>query len=282
MPASVSAPRAATAFSASARRRSGSAGDGRVEHLLRDHALGQVVEPLEALPAGDHEVAVVPEPVEHRLRRLPVPHPSLARALEVPRAERPARADLRQDLLGEVGVRLADVAVPPSAAVLASARRRAATPRPAAGRPRGPSTRTRARRRAAASTVPRRGRRRRGRSSAIRWLRSTAEIESSWTHESRRIVSSTSRVVPVRERTRTPGRRSRGGAARDEMVARAFSRAAAVGETAGDAPRASRRRWACIERAGIRSRPRPRRRARVPEPRTAQRPRDPRRRCRTT
>ena len=36
--------------------------------------------------------------------------------------------------------------------------------------------------------------------SVIRWLRSTAVIESSWTHESARIVSSTSRRVPVRER----------------------------------------------------------------------------------
>ena len=36
--------------------------------------------------------------------------------------------------------------------------------------------------------------------SAIRWLRSTAEIESSWTHESRRIAASTSAVEPARER----------------------------------------------------------------------------------
>ena len=90
-PASVSAPRAATAFAASARRRSGSRGNGRVEHLLRNHPLGQVVEALKPLPARDHEVAVVPEAVEHRLRRLPVPHPALARC---PRsgASRAARA----------------------------------------------------------------------------------------------------------------------------------------------------------------------------------------------
>ena len=36
--------------------------------------------------------------------------------------------------------------------------------------------------------------------SAIRWLRSTAEIESSCTHESRRIAASTSAVEPARER----------------------------------------------------------------------------------
>ena len=52
------------------------------EQLVRDHALGQVVEPLEAVPAGDHEVAVStarrasPSPAS-------VPHPALARALEV-------------------------------------------------------------------------------------------------------------------------------------------------------------------------------------------------------
>ena len=35
---------------------------------------------------------------------------------------------------------------------------------------------------------------------AIRWLRSTVEIESSWTHESCRIVAATSRVVAVLRR----------------------------------------------------------------------------------
>ena len=38
----------------------------------------------------------------------------------------------------------------------------------------------------------------------IRWLRSTAVIESSWTHESARIVSSTSRRVPRRARGAYP------------------------------------------------------------------------------
>ena len=38
----------------------------------------------------------------------------------------------------------------------------------------------------------------------MRWLRSTAEIESSWTQESRRIACSTSLVVPVREREAYP------------------------------------------------------------------------------
>ena len=61
----------------------GSRRERGVEAALRDHALGQVVEPLEPLAAGDHEVAVVPEPIEHRLGGLPVPHPALARSLEV-------------------------------------------------------------------------------------------------------------------------------------------------------------------------------------------------------
>ena len=38
----------------------------------------------------------------------------------------------------------------------------------------------------------------------MRWLRSTVVIESSWTHESRSIVSSTSRRVPVRPREAYP------------------------------------------------------------------------------
>ena len=56
-PAAVSAPRARTARSASSRRRSASSGHGRREHLRRQHALGQVVEPLEALASGDGEPA---------------------------------------------------------------------------------------------------------------------------------------------------------------------------------------------------------------------------------
>ena len=69
---------------------------------------GEVVQPLKALPTGDDEVAVVPEPVEHRLRRLPVPHPTLARALEVDGSPgAPRRSNLLQDLVGEMRVRLA-------------------------------------------------------------------------------------------------------------------------------------------------------------------------------
>ena len=77
--------------------------DRRVELRARDHPLGQVVDALESLPARDHEVAVVPEPFEHRLGRLPVPHPAAGRALEVARGERAALADLGQDLLARGG-----------------------------------------------------------------------------------------------------------------------------------------------------------------------------------
>jgi hypothetical protein len=38
----------------------------------------------------------------------------------------------------------------------------------------------------------------------MRWLRSTVEIESSWTHDSRRTVASTSAVVPRRARAAKP------------------------------------------------------------------------------
>ena len=184
----------------------------------------------------------------------------------------------------------------------ASGRRRAAIPRPAAGTPRGPSTRRRAPGRAASGTVPARYAPTRE-LSAMRWLRSTAEIESSWTHESRRIVSSTSRAEPVRERVAYPcaeiARR------RSCVIEMAFTptfspSGRAVGEAAGDAPqgipgrrpgtlrdrdRTSSCRRAGIRRdpaAGIRSRSRPRRRARAPGRRTAERLRGPRRRCHTT
>ena len=53
----------------------------RVEHVLRDHALGQVVLPLEALAApAIASSPAVPERLEHHLRRLPVPHPAAAAA----------------------------------------------------------------------------------------------------------------------------------------------------------------------------------------------------------
>ena len=64
----------------------------------------------------------------------------------------------------------------------------------------------------------------------MRWLRSTAEIESSWTHESRRIASSTSRAEPARERAAYPWASiaSRRSAVREAIRIRGFSRRAGV------------------------------------------------------
>ena len=78
---------------------------GRVEHRLRDDALGEVVAALERLAPGDGEHTTVPQRLEHHLRRLPVPHVgAVARALEVARAERALGADPLQHRLDEVRV----------------------------------------------------------------------------------------------------------------------------------------------------------------------------------
>ena len=59
-------------------------GGGCGEDRTREDPLGKVVEPLESLAARDDELAVVPEQLEHLLRRLPAPHLSLPRgAVEV-------------------------------------------------------------------------------------------------------------------------------------------------------------------------------------------------------
>ncbi len=59
-------------------------GGRRGEDRTREDPLGKVVEPLESLAARDDELAVVPEQLEHLLRRLPAPHLSLPRgAVEV-------------------------------------------------------------------------------------------------------------------------------------------------------------------------------------------------------
>ena len=113
----------------------------RVELCPRDHPLGQVVDPLEALAAGDHEVAVVPQPLQHRLRRLPVPHPAAGGALEVAgrgaRRARGSRPGSRRRGAGACGRRRRTSRGRRSP----SPAGRAATTRSAAGRPRAPSTR---------------------------------------------------------------------------------------------------------------------------------------------
>ena len=120
-PASVSAPRARTACSANVRSTSSAGGTGASSCAARDHALGQVVDALEALASRDHELAVVPEPLEHRLRRLPVPHAAAGRPLELPGRERAVLADPSEDLVArgaDSRLDVVDVAVPVAAAVL--------------------------------------------------------------------------------------------------------------------------------------------------------------------
>ena len=219
MPASVSAPRACTALGTSTAQALRLGGRPGLEERLRDNALGQVVETLESLSAGDDEVTVVPEPVEHRLRRLPVPHAALARALEVPRAERAALFESFEDLLGEVRVRLTYLAVPaaPTLPFICAGEAPSSTGSRHASCAQDPNTPPRPRSRV---TLQRRDSRRRARRARSDGSRSTAEIESSCTHERCRIVSSTSRVVPVRER----------GAYRCAVMTR---RRSAVSETVG-------------------------------------------------
>jgi hypothetical protein len=79
-------------------------GDGRIQHLAREHALWKVVDPLEtADTAGDHDLAEVPERLQHHLRGLPVPHAASAAApLEVARGERPSLADRGPHFFGQL------------------------------------------------------------------------------------------------------------------------------------------------------------------------------------
>ena len=88
----------------------------RIEDLARQNARREVVEPLEPLSPCDHQFAVVPEQLEHLLRRLPSPHLPLPRgAVEMPRAQGAAGGDLLEDVLAQVRVRPVDGPVPPAA-----------------------------------------------------------------------------------------------------------------------------------------------------------------------
>ena len=91
----------------------------RIEKRRIEHALGKVVEALEPLAPGHDQLTVVPEQLEHALRRLPAPHLALPRrTVEVPRPERPTGADLVEDVLPQMRVRPVDLAVPPAPADL--------------------------------------------------------------------------------------------------------------------------------------------------------------------
>ena len=127
-----------------------------------------------------------------------------AAALEVARAERALGADPLEHRLDEVAV-LAQRAVvrAPVARALHHARGSAARARSGAGTPRAPSTRRCAPRGAARSTAssgyaPIRA------ESVSRCARSTVEIESSCTADSRRIAASTSSRVARRNRGAKP------------------------------------------------------------------------------
>ena len=93
----------------------------RVEPLLRITSLRKVVRPLEILATGDHQLAPIPQCVEHHLRRLPVPHAAgtVTAPFEVPRAERALGPDALEHGLDKLAV-LAhrDVMTPPMAAAL--------------------------------------------------------------------------------------------------------------------------------------------------------------------
>src|SRR5205814_887993 len=60
---------------------------GRVEISPRDHLLGKRVEPLEAVPARDDDLACCEQVLEDPLLRLPVPHAAAAAALEEARRQ---------------------------------------------------------------------------------------------------------------------------------------------------------------------------------------------------
>ena len=109
IPASVSAPRPRTARTTSRRSTSSSSGTGRPEHGVGQHPLGQVVHPLEPLPAGDHELARAPQRLEHPLGRLQA---STCRADPLPSKSRdpsgPALADRAHHLVGQLRLALDD------------------------------------------------------------------------------------------------------------------------------------------------------------------------------
>src|SRR5579862_402168 len=84
----------------------------RVEVALRDHALGQLVQALEALPAGDRHLAGREQVLECALRGLPAPH-RLAAALERTRRKWSLGRDAREHLALDGAKLRAPLASPP-------------------------------------------------------------------------------------------------------------------------------------------------------------------------
>ena len=179
-----------------------------------EHALGQVVEPLEPLPPRDHQLAVVPEKLEHLLGRLPTPHLALPRgAVEMPRAERPARPDLVEDVLAQVRDGSCRSPRTTAARPPASPAGTAASPRREAGMPRAPSTRSGARARAAVRPTPA-GTRRHGSRA-----RSGGSAPPSRSSRAERMRGAARPLpprpwCPVARATRSPARRSPGAGPR--------------------------------------------------------------------
>ena len=197
------AQRRAGAYSSSRRH-------GGVEHLPRDHPLRQVVEPLEPVAARDHEPSGRVQRLEHRLRRLPVPHPALrprprsgasragrarrSRAASAPRARARARRRCRTT------VRLREPRI----------RQRCSGQSSTGSRHASCAQYSNIVPRASAATRPARDTRRRVRRArsggCARRPRSSRAARTT-----RRIVASTSAAVPVRDATRSPVLPRRGG-----------------------------------------------------------------------
>ena len=98
--ASVSAPRAADGEQRERAQRLVLARRRRVEQVLRDHALGEVVEPLEALAAGDRELAR--DPRAPRAPSSPASSSTSRRRRRCPRS-RASRAALRPRIRSSTG-----------------------------------------------------------------------------------------------------------------------------------------------------------------------------------
>ena len=125
----------------------------RLEDVLRDHALGEVVEPLEAAPSGDHELRRCP--TAPRAPSSPASSSTCRRPRRSPRSRASRAAPRRGSAPAPVrtapGDRGTHGRASPSDRALHHACGSAATARSGAATPRAPSTRRCARARGAAA-----------------------------------------------------------------------------------------------------------------------------------
>ena len=129
---------------------------GGLEHLARDHALGQVVQALEALRARRSTGRRGPRASRARASPASSSTCPAALALEVPRPERPALTDLREHVLDHLGMLAQRTLV--AAPVTRGRRirqRNSGKSSTGTGTPRAPSTRTPGPRSAAGRPSPR-------------------------------------------------------------------------------------------------------------------------------